>query len=259
VDRARSRLTPEGVVVVARARRIQRELEALTADVTSMGKEVSGEARVGVIGTTARWLVPQLLAAVHATHPQVQVIVVEANTTSLTPQLVAGQLDLAVVNLPVDDPEIDATPLFEEELVLLATRDSPLAERSQVSLAELAKHPLLLPPPGTALRHELDAEAHRAGVKLTPMAEIDGVRLMASLAFEGFGSTIVPTTAVPGWLKGDFSRVPIADLPRRLVGLARRRRAMPSASARAVADVLHEVIETKGPRQKGVRPRACEP
>ena len=149
VDRARSRLTPEGRRGRGPGRRIQPELEALTADVTSMGEEVAGEARVGVIGTTARWLVPQLLVAVQAAHPRVQVIVVEASTTSLIPQLVAGQLDLAVVNLPVDDPEIDATLLFEEELVLLATRDSPLADRQQVSLAELAKHPLLLPPPGT--------------------------------------------------------------------------------------------------------------
>ncbi|HET9602519.1 MAG TPA: LysR family transcriptional regulator [Acidimicrobiales bacterium] len=253
VDRAKGRLTSEGDVVVARARRVQRELEDLSADARSMGDEVSGEARVGVIGTTARWLVPQLLTAVHAAHPRVQVIILEANTTSLVPQLVAGRIDLAVVNLPVDDPEIEATVLFEEELVLLATRDSPLANRDEVSFAELARHPLVLPPHGTALRHDLEAEAHRTGVVLQPMAEIDGVRLMASLAFDGYCSTVVPTTAVPGWLKGEFSRVPIAGMAPRQVGLARRRRAMLSASARAVAEVLHTVIAAKGPRQKGVR------
>ena len=208
VDRAKGRLTPEGVVVVARARRIQRELEALSADATSMGQEVTGETRLGVIGTTARWLVPQLLSAVHAAHPRVQVIILEASTTSLVPQLVTGHLDLAVVNLPVDDPEIDSAPLFEEELVLLATRESPLADRESVSFADLAGHPLVLPPKGTALRQDLDAEARRTGVTLLPQAEIDGVRLMASLAFEGYGSTIVPTTAVPGWFKGDLHADP---------------------------------------------------
>ena len=81
-------------------------------------------------------------------------------------------------------------------------------------------------PKGTALRQDLDAEARRAGVTLVPQAEIDGVRLMASLAFEGYGSTIVPTTAVPGWFKGTFTRIPITDMARRQVGLARRRRTM---------------------------------
>jgi DNA-binding transcriptional LysR family regulator len=255
VDRSRGRLTPEGELVVARARRIQRELDALTADVGSLGEDVAGEAHLGVIGTTARWLVPQLLAAVHAAHPKLTPIIVEATTTLLVAQLVAGQLDLAVVNLPVDDPEIEARPLFDEELVLLAPRGSPLADRTEISIVELAAHPLVLPPRGTVLRHDLDAEAHRAGVTLRALAEIDGVRLMTSLAFEGFGPTIVPTTAVPGWLKGDFvAPIPIVDLPQRHVGLASRRRSMPSASARAVAHVLSEVIATKGPRQRGVRP-----
>ena len=52
-----------------------------------------------------------------------------------------------------------------------------------------------------------------------------------ALAFEGYGSTIVPTTAVPGWLKGAFARIPITDLALRQVGLARRRRAMASSAA----------------------------
>jgi len=254
VDRSRGRLTPEGEVVVARARRIQRELEALAADVTSMGEEVAGEAHLGLIGTAARWLTPQLLPAVHEAHPKVHLVILEASTTSLIPQLVAGQLDLAVVNLPITDPDVDTTPLFDEELVLLAMRGSTLAERTELSIVDLADEPLVLPPKGTVLRHDLDAEARRAGVTLKPIAEIDGVQLMTSMAFEGFGPTIIPSTAVPGWLKGDFVRIPIADLARRHVGLARRRRAMPSASARAVADVLQHVIATRGPRQRGVRP-----
>ena len=145
--------------------------------------------------------------------------------------MVAGGLDLAVVNLPVEDPEIDTSVLFTEELVLLATASSPLHGRTEVSFSELSGIRSCCLLPGRVLRRELDAEARRAGVTPRPQAEIDGVRLMASLAFEGYGSTVVPTTAVPGWLKGDFSRIPISDLALRQVGLARRRRAMLSAPA----------------------------
>ncbi len=107
----------------------------------------------------------------------------------------------------------------------------------------------MLPPKGTALRHDLDAEARRAGVTLRPLAEIDGVRLMASLALRGLRRDHRPHDGGPRLVEGDFVRIPIVDLPRRHVGMARRRRAMPSASARAVADVLHQVIATRGPRQ----------
>src|SRR5580700_1964008 len=61
VDRASCTLTSSGDIVVARARRAQRELEALRADVLALRHDVIGTVRIGIIGTTARWLVPQLL------------------------------------------------------------------------------------------------------------------------------------------------------------------------------------------------------
>jgi DNA-binding transcriptional LysR family regulator len=252
VDRSRGCLTEEGEVVVARARAVQHELDAIYADLASRGKEVAGDARLGVIGTTARWLVPQVLTALRVAHPKVRAIVVESPTTALLPQLAAGQVDAAVVNLPVEDPDFTIEPLFSEDMYLLVTSSHPLAGATEVTLAELADHQLLLPAPGTALRADIEAEAARAGVHLEPLAEIDGVRLMTSLAFEGFGATIVPATAVPGWIKGDFVRMPVRGLPPRQVGLARRRRAVPSAPARAVVDVVVDVVRTKGPRQRGV-------
>ena len=62
VDRASGRLTEEGEVVVARARRMMVELEAMVTDVRRLRQEVVGTVRVGMIGTTGRWLVPQLFA-----------------------------------------------------------------------------------------------------------------------------------------------------------------------------------------------------
>ena len=129
VDRAAGRLTEEGEVVVARSRRITGELEALVADVASLRSDVKGGVRLGVIGTTGRWLVPPLLTAMADRHPNVRVSALEGNTTALLPSLVSGQLDLALLNLPVDDPDIEVTPLFEEDLIVVAPAGHPLAER----------------------------------------------------------------------------------------------------------------------------------
>lgn len=256
VDRGSGRLTGEGELVVARARRIQAELEAMLSDLASTGAQVSGSARVGVIGTTARWLVPGLLVAMRDDHPRVDVVVVEATTTTLGPQVIGGQLDLAVVNLPCGDPELTAEALFEEDLLVVAPPGHPLAARERVTLAELAEHPLLLEPPGTAFRDDLDAEAARAGVRLRPQAEIDGLRLVASLAFEGFGPAVVPASAVPAWLEGEWTRVAVDGLARRQVGVATRRRGLASAPARALLDVLRRVVAEQWPGQPGLHPPA---
>lgn len=252
VDRAQGGLTDEGARVVERARRILQELDEIAADMASLDDDVSGDARIGVIGTTARWLMPQLLTAIAREHPKVHPIVHESSTSTLVPAVVSGQLSAAVVHLPVDDPELVIEPLFAEDLLLLAHTGHPLANHETLSIAQLHEVPLLLPPKGAALRRVLDRTAASAGVELRAQAEIDGVRLLASLAFDGFGAAIVPATAVPRWLKGDFVRVPVPELPRRVVAWVHRRRPTPSAATRAVASVLHDVIEHRALRQPGV-------
>ena len=85
VDRQRGELTEEGAAVVDRARRIQRELDAISSDMASRGTDAAGDARVGVIGTTGRWLMPPLLTALARSHPRVRTLVAEGSTSSLLP------------------------------------------------------------------------------------------------------------------------------------------------------------------------------
>ena len=240
-DRALGRLTEEGLAVVDHARRIEAELESLVADVTAMRADVTGVVRVGLIGTTARWLSPRLIEEMARRHPKVRMVIVDATSTSLEPQVVSGALDLAVVNLPVNTPELVAEPLFEEELLLFVPAAHPLARRARVAMAELAGVELLLPPPGTAFRDALDSAAAEAGFRLSSRAELDGLRLIASMVASGYGAAILPETAVARRAASATRSVTVDGLRRRQVGVARRRRGLPGAPARALMEVLWDV------------------
>ncbi len=258
VDRSSGTLTEAGQAVATRARQIQAELDALEGDVASLHDEVTGNVRLGVIGTTARWLVPPLLTATTAALPRVRLVVVDATTSSLIPQLVGGRLDLAVVNLPIDDPDVATEQLFDEETTLVTPLDHPLATDQRVTLADIAQYPVLLEPQGTGFRDVLDEQARADGVTLVPQAEIDGMRLLATLAFQGFGAALLPASAAPNWVGGDWRRVMVDGIEGRSVGLARRRRGLLSAPARALRQVIREVIDTEAAAQPGVH-AALEP
>jgi DNA-binding transcriptional LysR family regulator len=144
IDRSTNTLTEEGLVVAERARRIEAEFNALESDVASLRDEVRGKVRLGVIGTTARWLVPLLLVGLAQRHPAIKVVILDATTSSLVPQLLAGQIDLAIMNLPVDDPDLSIETLFDEERVLVAPAGHALYDRTSVTLADLAEYELLL-------------------------------------------------------------------------------------------------------------------
>jgi DNA-binding transcriptional LysR family regulator len=243
VDRAKAHLTPEGEAVVARAYRVMGELDALVADVGALRASVVGNVRVGMIGTIARWLVPMLLAELSERHPNLHLMVADGGTTlSLEPQLAAGRFDLAVLTLPVPGRDLVFEPLFDEDVVVVVpVDDDPLAGAERLELADLERLELLLPAPGTPFRSEIDAVLKPAGVELRPRVELDGVRLLASLTFEGYGPAILPATAVPRHLRSRFRLVAVDGLLPRRVGIAQRSRALPSAPSRAVIETLRDL------------------
>jgi len=227
-------------------------MDDISADMASRGDSVSGDSRLGVIGTTARWLMPQFLPLVAEDHPLVHVTIFEGSTSNLLPRLAAGHLDACIVHLPVDDPELTIEPLFAEDLIVVVHSRHPWATEEELSLQRVAAEPLLIPPKGTAMRRILDRAAAAADCTLRPQAEIDGVRLLTSLAMEGYGPAIVPSTAIPRWLKGDFTRISVPELPRRVVGWVQRRRPIPGAPTRALLKAMRETLETRGSLQTGV-------
>jgi DNA-binding transcriptional LysR family regulator len=250
VDRASGRLTEEGEVVVNRARRVMNELSDMVADVTALRQEVVGTVRLGMIGTTGRWLVPQLFDLLRVRHPHIHLNVGEGSSAQLELQLGSGQLDLAVVTLPLGGDEVIVAQLFDEDLLLVVDKTHPLGKETSLPLSRLADMELLLPAPGTALRAEIDS----AVIPARPSMELDGVRMIAALVFDGYGPAILPATVVPGHLRERFAVIPVIGLPRRRVGVAQRRRGLPSAPVRAVIDILGLVVSDPLSMPEGIHP-----
>lgn len=249
VDRSAGRLTDDGTRVVERARRVLRELDDIVHDVRPNDGEIIGDVRVGILGTTARWLLPRLLDTLRDRHPHLRPIIIEGSSSTLLPTI--DRYNGVVLHLPVDDPGVVIEPLYAEDLVLVAPPGHELADSAEaVSLASLATYPLLLPPAGSALRRVLDRAAGSLGVTLTAHAEIDGVRLLANLALAGQGATIVPATAIAAL--GAAAAIPVAGLPPRVVALTHLRQPSPSSATLALFDILRETVVTLAEQQPGV-------
>ena len=252
IDRHTMQPTAEGRAVLERARRIRTELQAINDDIVSMRHEVAGEVRIGCIGTTGRWMASPLLGRLAERHPALRPVLVEATTTSLTPRVLDGDLDMAIVNTPVVEAGLESEPLFDEERIIVAPADHSLADRGTIDVADLAEHPVMLTPRGTTFRDAIDQELAAAGVRLTAAAEVDGLRLLASLAYQGYAPALLPASAISGYPDGNWSLVHVEGLARRSVGLVRNRRTTPSLPIRAAREVVLDVIREIAPRQPGI-------
>ncbi|MCK4177640.1 LysR family transcriptional regulator [Aciditerrimonas ferrireducens] len=255
LERSGGRLTTEGQVVLERARRVLSEVEALVADLGALREELAGTVRAGMIGTLARWVVPALLADLGARHPKLQLVVAEGTSATLEGPLLTGRLDFALLSHPLPSRDLRLEPLLAEALLFVSPLDQdPFPGAEHLTMAELAQVPLLLPPPGSAFRVELDAAAAAAGVALRARAELDGLRLIASLVFDGHGAAVLPASAIPQYLQGRVRARPVEGLPSRTVGVALRRRGLPSAPARAVIQAVERLARRAEALPPGLQP-----
>lgn len=240
-SRRGARPTDSGEVVLERARRVRRELEAMRADLSMLqGLEV-GEASFGVVGTASRWLVPELVADLRTRAPGVHLRIIEAASERLVAEVIAGGLTQAIVTEPVDDRRLNVETILEEALVGVAPANAPLP-RGAVSLAALSELGLVLPLAGNPLRLEIEAAAAVLGVTIDVRVEVEGIRLIADLVVAGDYASILPETAIPPELT-NARTVRIAGLPPRRLAMVSARDVQMSLADLAVRDSVRRLVE----------------
>ncbi|HUZ41580.1 MAG TPA: LysR family transcriptional regulator [Acidimicrobiales bacterium] len=253
VNRSNGLLTESGEIVVDRARRIVGELRGIASDVSELNAEIHGQVVLGMIGSAGRWIVPLLLEALKENYPHIALHIVEGTNSVIEPQLVKGQLDLAVVAWPIYTPELSGVDLFSEDLVLIVARDHPLATLPEpLTFKSLAQYEILLPFRGTPIRREIDEASRLEGVELNPSIELDGLRTIASLTFDGYGPSILPATMLSRHLREKFVGRHINNIAKRRVLLVTRRFGFPAAPVRAIHALLIDVVKNATNEPDGV-------
>lgn len=158
---------------------------------------LSGTVSVGLAPTTAAVLGLPLMHAMRERYPDVRLHMVESLSGHLTQMLNARQLDLAVLFETDAARRWSVTPLLEETLYLIRSRQSlPPNAAATVSMAELGALPLILPTGPHGLRSTLDAAFARAGLRPVLAAEIDSLALLMDAVDAGLGATLQPWAAV---------------------------------------------------------------
>lgn len=130
-------LTEAGSAFLERARRILFEVENATkelGDHPSLGRRIT----VGAVQTVMPYLLTPFIAQLRESHPNLLVDAVEDFRGDLVRGVVEGDLDLAVVPLPVKDHRVAVEPLLTEPLMLVVGKRHPIASRSEISITDLS-------------------------------------------------------------------------------------------------------------------------
>ncbi len=233
------RLTEAGQALLDHARAILAQVEAARAEMRERVGLRRGRASIGAPPTVGTHLLPGILALFNQRYPGLEIWMREGGTQMLLKLLEAGELDLAVVTLPVADRTLAISPLFTEELVIVVSPAHPLAGQELVALADLVDQPFLLNPQGYEIRDIALAACRQAG--FTPRVVLDGgeIDMVLSMAAAGLGIALLPRLALEGNERLIALRVSDRELRRTMALVSRGDRPMAPA-ARALRAFLEE-------------------
>lgn len=212
----------------------------------------AGELNIAANSTTTLYLLPKLIAAFRAAHPDVRVVLHSAITADGADLVRDNTVDLtfgSMVDVPAD---IDYAPAYRFEHMLIAPPGHPLASRRTLELADIAAHELILPPRRQVTLRLVDQVFQRNRVPYHVALEVDGWEVIKQYVAMGMGISIVSSVCLN---ENDAERLAILPLgglfPARSYGVIMRKGRMLPPPARAFVELVQPGLFERGDARGG--------
>jgi LysR family nitrogen assimilation transcriptional regulator len=245
-------LTPAGELLFKQADTILQEM-AETIALLDQSRRQPGASQIAIASppTFSNVYMPEVVERFVKAFPEVHLVAFEASTGQVYDYLATGQVDLAIVLHESTSQKLNLQKLVVEPLMLVCSRDHPVAGEKAVSRERLATLDLVLPAAAHGSRVLLDAYFREADMQIDPKLRLDSLGMTKAVLRNNRYCTILPLVACGGDVaSGHLVAVPLQPALKRTVYLAslRDRQQPPpvKALAREIADVVRAKISTKG-------------
>src|SRR5277367_5380212 len=236
-------LTPAGEVLFEYAEKLLRLRDESVQGVADRGDVVQGRVVFGANEATCLYLLPDIFAEFQRKYPQVHISIYRNFSHKILQRLEEGSLDLGIVTLPVKSPNLKMHVINRDRLRFMVSAKNPLAQRSHVTLEELAGQPMIFPKTGYT-RQVLDKlfRPHRSRLRIS--MELPSIGMIKTLVAADAGISIISESFARDQVKiGEVKLLNVegVDLWRELALVYRRDRSLP----RAVQALINMIRESR--------------
>jgi len=218
-------LTEAGRDIAGRATRILAETRDIVDFARRQGNILSGPLHLGVIPSVAPYVLPALLPLIRDRFPDLDLHLRETQTHHLVDELLDGALDLLLLALPVENPEIETIKLFNDRFLLAMPKSRHIPNRIRATPDLLQQDRLLLLEEGHCLRDQALSFCSLRRVDNIDTFGASNLSTIVQMVANGLGMTLLPELSIKLECRHDDIRLMrfTDPQPRRVVGLAWRR------------------------------------
>jgi LysR family hydrogen peroxide-inducible transcriptional activator len=186
-------LTDLGGLLLDRAKEILKLMEDTFSELSEAGKR--GRVRLGAIPTIAPYFLPTLLASFAKKHSEISVIVQEDTTDMLIKRCSHGEIDVALLALPIITRQLDIEPLFDEELLLLLPLGHPLEAKKKITAESVNGYPFVMLNEAHCLSENIASFCRKQSVQPVTIERTSQLATVQELVSLNHGVSIVPEMA----------------------------------------------------------------
>jgi len=186
-------LTDLGELLLERAKGILKLMEDTFSELADAGRR--GRIRLGTIPTIAPFFLPSMLSRFAEKHPEISVVVQEDTTDNLIKRCSHGEIDLALLALPILAKNVELEPLFDEELLLVVPVGHPLAKAKSVGIEAVDGYPFVMLNEAHCLSDNIASFCRRKSVQPVTVERTSQLATVQELVTLNHGVSIVPEMA----------------------------------------------------------------
>lgn len=191
------RPTREGEALARHAALLFAAERAAEEELAAMRGLHQGSLRIGASTTIATYMLPRYLGAFHRAHPAVELHVRSANTQAVAAMMIEQEVDIALIEGPVEDGSLASEPWRQDAMVLIASPGHPLARTGRpVALAALADEILFLREPGSGSLQVVSEALRERGMVPTRTLEVGSTEAIKQMVAARIGLAIVSAATI---------------------------------------------------------------
>jgi LysR family hydrogen peroxide-inducible transcriptional activator len=237
----RATLTQAGEQIVARARVILGASDEVVTIAQTYRDPLAGRLKVAMIPTVGPYILPRVAPAVRRQMPRLDLLLFEYQTAAILAKIHAGDIDLGVLALPVEQDGLASRKLYDEDFNVALPENHRLAKQATVRIADLADESLLLLEEGHCLRDQALEVCSRISLQERQDFRATSLETLRQMVAAGAGVTLMPELASRGAYgnaRGVVIRPLVRPTPHRQIGAVWRRSSARLAAIDAFCDVL---------------------
>jgi DNA-binding transcriptional LysR family regulator len=236
--KGKMQLTHDGELLFQMAQSLIEELEHLDQRFRRRRFEIDeGHLEIAAGMSTILYLLPKYVEAFRRAHPKIELRLHQVTGLEGLEQLRSGLVDFAVGPLYQVPADIEFHPIVTYDPVVIACVGHPLCRKGKLTLLEISRHPLILPPRNLSTWPMVDSTFKKHGLSYQVAMEVGGWEAIKKYVALGMGISIIIQIGITGEEKLEV--MPAAEFfPRRTYGVVTRKGRVLTPQAKRFVSLL---------------------